>query len=114
MRFHSGCSTIVCMSSFVTIRDLQRNPSEVVNEVEHSGRPAIVTRNGKPVAAIMAIDEEALEDFVLANAPEFVKAMQAADAELASGKTTSLADHLASRSSSSRGAKATKGRKRAG
>ncbi len=83
----------------VSIRDLQRNPSDVVGAVERSGRPAIVTRNGKPVAAIMAVDEEALEDFVLANAPEFVKAMRKADAELAAGETTALADHLLARSS---------------
>ena len=81
----------------VSIRDLQRNPSEVVGAVERSGRPAIVTRNGKPVAAIMAVDEEALEDFVLANAPEFVKAMREADAELASGETTTLAEYLSAR-----------------
>jgi prevent-host-death family protein len=98
----------------VTIRDLQRNPSDVVNEVERSGRLAIVTRNGKPVAAIMAVDEEALEDFVLTNAPGFVKAMRAADVELAAGETTSLDDHLAGRSSAPRRSKVVKGRKRAG
>ncbi|HEX2039734.1 MAG TPA: type II toxin-antitoxin system Phd/YefM family antitoxin [Acidimicrobiales bacterium] len=83
----------------MSIRDLQRNPSDVVGAVERSGRPAIVTRNGKPVAAIMAVDEEALEDFVLANAPAFVKAMREADAELAAGETTTLAEHLSSRRS---------------
>lgn len=98
----------------VSIRDLQRNPSGVVSEVEHSGRPAIVTRNGKPVAAIMAVDEEALEDFVLANAPAFVKAMRAADAELAAGTTTSLDDYLTGRASGARVSKDARKRKRAG
>ena len=52
--------------SVVSIRDLSRNPSAVVDEVERSGRPAIVTRNGKPVAAMVRIDQEALEDWLLA------------------------------------------------
>lgn len=52
--------------SVVSIRDLSRNPSAVVDEVERSGRPAIVTRNGKPVAALVRIDQEALEDWLLA------------------------------------------------
>lgn len=50
--------------SVVSIRDLSRNPSAVVDEVERSGRPAIVTRNGKPVAALVRIDQVALEDWV--------------------------------------------------
>ena len=52
--------------SVVSIRDLSRNPSAVVDEVERSGRPAVVTRNGKPVAALVRIDQEALEDWLLA------------------------------------------------
>jgi prevent-host-death family protein len=43
--------------SLVSIRDLSRNPSAVVDEVERSGRPALVTRNGKPIAALVRIDQ---------------------------------------------------------
>jgi prevent-host-death family protein len=50
--------------SFVSIRELSRNPSVVVDEVERTGRPAIVTRNGKPVVALVRIDPAALEDWV--------------------------------------------------
>ena len=45
----------------VSIRDLSRNPSAVVDEVERSGRPALVTRNGKPIAALVRIDQDRLE-----------------------------------------------------
>jgi hypothetical protein len=38
------------------------------------------------------VDSEQFEDFVLANAPEFVKGMATADRELAHGETTSLAE----------------------
>ena len=56
--------------SFVSIRELSRNPSAVVDEVVRSGRPALVTRNGKPVAALVRIDQAALEDWVQATAGE--------------------------------------------
>jgi prevent-host-death family protein len=51
--------------SVVSIRDLSRNPSAVVDEVERSGKPALVTRNGKPIAALVRINPEALEDWLL-------------------------------------------------
>ncbi len=48
----------------VSIRDLSRNPSAVVDEVERSGRPALVTRHGKPIAALVRIDEDRLEEWI--------------------------------------------------
>ena len=51
--------------SLVSIRDLSRNPSAVVDEVERSGRPALVTRNGKPIAALVRIEQDELEDWLL-------------------------------------------------
>jgi prevent-host-death family protein len=52
--------------SVVTIRDLGRNPSSVVDEVASTGRPALVTKNGRPVAALVRIDQVGMEDWVLA------------------------------------------------
>ena len=70
----------------VGIRELARQASQVVEQVASSGRPTLITRNGKPVAALIPIDEEALEDWILANAPEFVANMREADAEVARGE----------------------------
>ncbi len=78
----------------VGIRDLARNASKVVEEVETTRRPALVTKHGKPVAAIVPVDHEALEDWILANAPEFVEGMAAAEREYAAGKTVDLDDAL--------------------
>ncbi len=39
---------------------------------------------------MLPIDERALDDVVLANAPEFVESLEAADVELRAGETTSL------------------------
>lgn len=50
----------------VSIRDLGRHPSRVVDSVARTGQPALVTKNGRPVAALVAIDEDALAQWVLA------------------------------------------------
>ena len=69
----------------VSMRDLARRASEVVEEVTRSGRPALVTRHGRPVAALLRVREEDFEDFILANAPEFVESMREADEDAAQG-----------------------------
>lgn len=76
----------------VSIRDLARRSSQVVDNVTNTGRPAIITRRGKPVGALIAIDPDQLEDFVLANAPEYAKSMRDADADLAKGRTRTLSE----------------------
>lgn len=74
----------------ISIRELQRNAGGVVADVAASGRPAVVTKHGRPVAAVVPISEEDLEDWVLANAPQFAADRAAADDELAAGKTVSI------------------------
>jgi len=77
------------------IRELQRHSSEIVDELERSRRPALVTRHGKPVAVLSPIDEDALEDFILANAPEYVASMAEAEEDARTGRTRSLDDVVA-------------------
>jgi prevent-host-death family protein len=49
--------------------------------------PVIVTRNGKPVAALIAIDDEAeIERLILAYSPKFQRILQAAEQQIAEGK----------------------------
>jgi prevent-host-death family protein len=74
----------------VNVRELARNTSKVIDGVERSKRPAIITRSGRPVAAVVPIDFDALEDWILANAPEFVEGMKQADAEFRRGETVSM------------------------
>lgn len=80
--------------STVSIRDLANNASSIVRGVNESGRPAVVTRHGRAVAAVIPIDQDGLEDYVLANAPEYVRGRADADTELAAGSTRSLAGVL--------------------
>ena len=81
--------------SMISIRDLGRRPSQVVDEVVRTGRPAIITRHGRPVTAMVAVDPELLEDFVLAQAPEFARSRQAADADLRAGRVRRADEVLA-------------------
>lgn len=76
----------------VGIRELANNASAVVDEVARSGRPALVTRHGKPVAAVVPVDEDDLLDWVLDNAPEYVRSMQSADEDLAAGRAVAWSD----------------------
>jgi len=76
----------------ISIRELARRFSRIVDDVVSSGRPAIITRRGKPASAMIAIDPDELEDFVLANAPEYAAAMRDADADLKKGRVRGAAD----------------------
>jgi prevent-host-death family protein len=71
----------------IGIRDLSRNASQVIDQVSSTGSPMIVTKHGRPVAAVVAVDPDALEDFILATAPEYAAARRAADTDLAAGRT---------------------------
>ncbi len=73
--------------STVSIRELSRNTSGVVADVARSGRPAVVTRHGVPVAAVVPIDTSELEDLVLARAPQYLEDIAAADEDLLAGRT---------------------------
>lgn len=76
----------------VSIRQLADETSAIVRQVTSTGRPALITNRGKPVAAVIPIDEDALEDWVLSQAPQFTDAMHEADEYAALGKGTSWAD----------------------
>ncbi len=77
--------------STIGIRELARHASSIINGIEQTKEPALVTRHGRPVVYMLPVDSDEFEDFALAHAPEFVKGMETADAELASGETVSLA-----------------------
>ena len=80
--------------STVSIRSLTRNASSVVDEVTRTGRPALVTKRGKLVAAVVPIDEDDLEDYVLANSPDILASLTEADEDLAAGRAVPLEEFL--------------------
>jgi prevent-host-death family protein len=76
--------------NMVGIRGPSRNASRVVEEVRESGRPVLVTVTGHPAARLTPIDEAALEDHPLANAPTSVEAMKEAERDRAEGQTRDM------------------------
>lgn len=77
--------------SVVNVRELGRSASAVVAGVVNTRRPAVITRSGQPVAVLVALDAGAvttvLEDWALANLPEFIHSRAMADKESAAGQT---------------------------
>jgi prevent-host-death family protein len=76
------------------IRAFSRRVSREIESVIETGQPLVLTKHGRPVAAVVPINEDSLEDFVVAHAPEFTAAMKAADVELARGETKPLSETL--------------------
>lgn len=64
---------------FVTLRQLKINPSAVLACLRTDG--AVVTRNGKPAAALVYLDEDLLDEFILAHHPRLLREVEAARRE---------------------------------
>ena len=64
---------------FLTLRELKINPSKVLDRLAEDD--FVVTRSGKPAAALVYLDEDRLDDFVLARHPKLLKEAEAARAE---------------------------------
>ena len=73
----------------VTVRDLAHRTGEVLREVERDRRKILVTSNGRPVAALVPVDEEELLDLALeALAPSETDVAR----EIMEGRTRNSAD----------------------
>jgi prevent-host-death family protein len=73
----------------VTVRDLAHRTGEVLREVERDRRKILVTSNGRPVAALVPIDEEELLDLALG---ALVPSDTDVAREVMEGRTRDLAD----------------------
>jgi prevent-host-death family protein len=64
---------------FVSLRDLKINPSGVVDRLARED--LVVTRRGKPAAALVYLDEDLLDDYILLHHPTLLKETEAAREE---------------------------------
>ena len=64
---------------FIALRDLKISPSKVLRKLKRED--VVVTRNGKPAAALVHLDEDLLEDFILAHHPTFLAEVEASRKE---------------------------------
>ncbi len=79
----------------VNVRELSRRTGVVISTVRRTKRPTLITRAGRPVAAVVPVDTSELEDWILAHAPEFVSSMAEAERDLKRGRTVSIAALMA-------------------
>jgi len=64
---------------FVAMRDLRNDTSKLLDQLAEEDM--VVTRNGKPAAALVYLDEELLDDFILAHHPTLGAEIEAAHRE---------------------------------
>jgi len=78
---------------FVNMRELSRATSKYV-KIANEEDEVIVTRNGHPYAILQRIDDNELEDFILAKHLNLNKDFKTARTELSKGKTVNARDLL--------------------
>lgn len=56
---------------FVNVRELRINASRILNNL--CDEDVVVTNRGKPTAAVIYLDEDLLEDFIIAHHPTLLQ-----------------------------------------
>ncbi len=82
------------MAKTVPVRDFRNNLGQLLSAVADRRDHIVVTRNGRPAAALVPIDEyEALEETAeVVSDPDALTALEAGLAELARDETVALED----------------------
>jgi antitoxin YefM len=82
------------MAKLIPVREFRSRLSELLSDVADRRDHVVVTRNGKPAAALVPIDEyEALEETAeILSDPDAISAIEAGLAELSRGETITLAE----------------------
>lgn len=81
--------------ALVSIRELLRDPKRVFETLETEGAPALVTRRGQVVAALVPVDPSEVNAYVAAALPELIQSRRDAENARAEGRTRPLDDVLA-------------------
>jgi antitoxin YefM len=82
----------MAVAKTVPVRELRSNLSELLSDVADRRDHVLVTRNGRPAAALVPIDEyEALEETAeILSDPDAIAAIEAGLAEIERGETVTL------------------------
>lgn len=80
----------------LSVRALLRDAAAVFDSIERDQEPQVITRRGRPIAALVPINERQAEAMILSSAPTLIESRRRATNARAEGRTTSLSDALAS------------------
>lgn len=80
--------------STISVRDLQRNAKVIFDALEEDGVPLVITRRGLPVAALVAVNQQEAEAYLLASAPELIENRNSAEKAGLEGRTIQLSEAL--------------------
>lgn len=75
----------------VKVTDLKNQATQILRTVEQ-GKEYVVTKRGRPIAVILPVADEDLEDWVLAHHPEALRRREAAEARIAAGDFATASD----------------------
>ncbi|MBK5092014.1 MAG: type II toxin-antitoxin system Phd/YefM family antitoxin [Actinobacteria bacterium] len=70
----------------VGIRELKNRTSEYIRRVRSEG-PLIITSNGRPLAAMIPLEPEEVEDFLIAHSPRVKEAIRKGLRDIEKGRT---------------------------
>jgi len=71
---------------WVGIRELKARTSEVMRKLREERAEYVITYRGKPCAILLPVDEETLEDYLLASHPFFAEMRARAREEVEEGE----------------------------
>lgn len=78
----------------VSIRELANNASRVVRDVAEKRESMLITKHGRPIAAIVPLDEEQLAQLFQAAIPELTGELDRMKSKRASGVVHAVGDPI--------------------
>jgi prevent-host-death family protein len=77
----------------VGVKELKNRTSEYLRRAKKEG-PVIVTSHGKPIAAVLSLEPDEVEDFLIAHNPKIRRAVKRGIADAQAGKVYSVEELL--------------------
>ena len=65
--------------STIQVKDLTGRAEVIIRALAEVGDRVLIVENGRPLAMLVVLTEEEMEDYILANDPEFVEGMRLAE-----------------------------------
>ena len=74
----------------IGVRQLSRETADVIKGLQSSGEPVVITKQGKPIATLTAVDATEAQNLVLGLAPDIRETSSTVEVEASPRKTRSL------------------------